>query len=186
MSYIFRALFKLSGWKLVGQIPKEIRKGVISVCPHNSWIDFPVGLGARAAINRKIGFIGKEELFKGPFGFIFKALGGTPAIRTSNNNMVQSYVAAIENSEDMLFALAPEGTRKDVAKLRTGFYFMAHGGKIPIIRIGFDYATKSVFITEPFYTSGNFELDMQKYFVPFFEKMQNPKSWVNNYKKGIF
>lgn len=186
MKSIFAFFFDLSGWKLVGSMPDSVKKGVIAVCPHNSWKDFLVGIGARAKMNRKIGFIGKEELFKGPFGFIFKSLGGTPAVRTSNNNMVGDYVTAIKNADNMLFALAPEGTRKDVSKLRTGFYFMADGGGIPIIRIGFDFATKSVIIAEPFLTNGDFEADMKKYFVPFFSKMKDPKSWVDNYSKGIF
>jgi 1-acyl-sn-glycerol-3-phosphate acyltransferase len=40
--------------------------------PHASWVDFPVGLGARAVIGKKIVYLGKAELFKPPFGWLFK------------------------------------------------------------------------------------------------------------------
>ncbi len=185
---ILRFIFRLFGWQLAGQVPDDLKKAVIAVCPHSTWKDFPLGICARAAINRKIGYLGKAELFKPPFGFIFRLLGGTPVERSNKHNMVDNYAKAIKNADEMLFALAPEGTRKNVDKLRTGFYFMANAGEIPIIPVGFDFSVKKVIIGEPFITSGDFEKDMQKYFVPFFTKIPGAreKKWLINYGKGIF
>ena len=186
MRHVFAFFFKLFGWKVVGEVPQNMKKAVITVCPHNSSKDFFVGLGARAVMNRNIGYIGKAELFKPPFGFIFRWLGGTPVKRSKKNNMVADYVETIKSADELMFALAPEGTRKDVDKIKTGFYHIAHGAGIAIIRIGFDFAKKEVIIAEPFYTSGDFEKDMQVHYVPFFEKIYAPKSWVKNFKEGIF
>lgn len=187
MNTIFRFLFFLFGWKVIGNIPREIKKGVFAVCPHHKWQDFVIGIGVRAAMGLKIGYIGKSQLFKPPFGFFFRWLGGTPAYRTENNNMVDSYVKAVKSSSDMLFALAPEGTRKNVQKLRTGFYFMANGANIPIIMVGFDLPMRTVLIADPFMPSGDFKEDMKKYFVPFFEKIGGfQKDWIANYKNDIF
>jgi 1-acyl-sn-glycerol-3-phosphate acyltransferase len=187
MSFIFKFLFTLFGWKIVGTVPVHLKKGVFAVCPHSTWKDFILGLGVRAKMGMKIGYIGKAELFKPPFGFIFKWLGGTPAYRTTNNNMVESYVNAINAADDMMFALAPEGTRKNVERLRTGFYYMAHGAGIPITMIGFDFKRKEIPISKPFYTTGNFEEDMKQYFIPFFEPIiGQEKKWLNNYKNNIF
>ncbi len=187
MNTVFRIFFRLFGWKLEGRVPSEVKKGVFAVCPHNSWTDFFVGLGARAALRLPIGYLAKEELFKPPFGFIFKWLGGTPTVRSKSTNLVASYVEAVRKSEDKLFALAPEGTRKNVGKLRTGFYFMAHGAGIPIIRIGFDYARKVVKIGDPFMPSGDFKEDMKSYFVPFFDSIGGfKKDWIENYRNNIF
>lgn len=184
---IARFLFTLFGWKLVGEIPKDLKKGVIAVCPHTTWVDFPIGIMARGAIRRKIGFLGKAELFNSPFGFLFRWLGGTPVVRNKNLNMVESYAITIKNTEDMLFGIAPEGTRKNVSKLKTGFYYMALGGEIPIIPVGFDFKTKEVRISEPFMPSGDFEKDMQTYFIPFFKTVHNVrKDWLTNYENGIF
>lgn len=157
------------------------------VAPHNTTQDFFIGLAVRAAVRLKIGFLGKAELFKPPFGFIFRWLGGSPVFRTQKLNMVESHVAAINKADDMLFAIAPEGTRKNVKKLRTGFYYMALGAGIPIIRVGFDLPAKKVIFAEPFNPSGDFKADMQKYFVPFFENIGGMKNdWIENYRKGVF
>ncbi|WP_341227510.1 1-acyl-sn-glycerol-3-phosphate acyltransferase [uncultured Arcticibacterium sp.] len=184
---IARFFFALFRWKLIGTIPIDLKKGVIAVCPHTSWLDFPVGLMARGAMRRKIGYLGKAELFNSPVGFLFKWLGGTPVIRNANMNMVESYAITIKGADDMLFALAPEGTRKNVAKLKTGFYYMAVGGEIPIIPVGFDFKRKEVIISEPFMPTGDFEKDMKKHFVPFFKTIHNvKKDWLTNYENGIF
>lgn len=187
MSLIFKIFFYLFGWKVEQNIPKDLKKAVFAVCPHNTWKDFTLGLGARAALGFKIGYLGKEELFKPPFGWIFRALGGKPVQRFQNTNLVDSQIKAIQSSEDMFFAIAPEGTRKNVSKLRTGFYYMAHGAGIPILRVGFDFPRKKVIIAEPFMPSGDFQKDMQQYFVPFFKTIGGfQKDWITNYEKGIF
>ena len=56
--------------------------------------------------------------------------------------------------------IAPEGTRKKVTELRTGFYFIAHKANVPIIPVAFDYAKKEVKIGLPFYTTGDYNADM--------------------------
>jgi 1-acyl-sn-glycerol-3-phosphate acyltransferase len=184
---ILRFLFKIFGWRLTGTIPPDLKKGVIAVCPHTKWQDFPLGIIARAAMRRKIGYLGKAELFKPPFGFIFRWLGGTPVYRSKSNNMVEAYAESIKKADDMLFGIAPEGTRKNVSKLKTGFYYMAVGGEIPIIPVGFDFKKKEVIIAEPFMPSGDFKKDMQQYFVPFFKTINNTnKDWLKNYENGIF
>ncbi len=187
MNPIFRFFFKLSGWKVTGAVPADLKKAVIAVCPHTKWQDFFVGIGARATMRRKIGYLGKEELFRPPFGFLFRWLGGTPVYRKTSLNMVESYAAAIKGADDMLFSLAPEGTRGNVQKLKTGFYYMAIGGQIPIIPVGFDYEKKEVVINEPFIPSGDFKKDMIEKFIPFFKTISNTKKdWIKNYENGNF
>jgi hypothetical protein len=74
-----------------------------------------------------------------------------------------------------------------VNKLKTGFYYIAVGANIPIIRVGFDLVKKEVIIADPFFPSGDFVADMKTYFLPFFGKMGGfQKNWINNYKNDIF
>jgi hypothetical protein len=64
---------------------------------------------------------------------------------------------------------------------------MAHAANVPIIMSGFDYPRKSVIFAEPFITSGDFEADMKKYFVPFFKSIHGvQKDWLKNYEEGKF
>lgn len=187
MNYIFAFLYKLWGWKIIGELPPGLKKAVIAVCPHQKTRDFLVGVGTRAVIKRKIGYLGKAELFKPPFGFIFRKLGGIPVYRSERLNLVESMIEAINREEDALVSLAPEGTRKNVSKLKSGFYYIAMGAKIPIIMVGFDIPAKQVVIAEPFEPSGDFKADMKKYFLPFYENIGGPKKdWFYNYKQGNF
>ncbi len=187
MKFILRFFFYRLGWKISGQVDPAVRKGIFAVAPHWNNADFFTGLGSRAVLDRKIAFLGKAELFRPPFGFIFRALGGIPVYRSEKRNLVESQVDAVKGVENALIALAPEGTRKNVARLRSGFYYIAHGAGIPIIMVGFDRERKEVKIAEPFYTSGDFKEDMKTRFVPFFEQIGGrKKDWVENYKKGVF
>lgn len=184
---MFRFLFHLFGWKIVGKIDHQVKKCLFVVCPHATWIDFFVGLGARAALRTEIGYLGKEELFKPPFGWIFYALGGKPVKRSQSTNLVQSVAETFNNYDEIKVAMAPEGTRKNVSKLKTGFYYMAFTAKVPLILVGFEYPTKSVVISEPKYLTGDFKADMQNIMVPFYKNIQGfQKDWIKKYEIGQF
>ena len=86
-------LFRLLGWRIINDFPQDIKKYVVIAAPHTSWIDFPIAILARMSSGTMVNFIGKGSLFKGPFGFIFRLLGGTPVDRSKNNNLVDSIVA---------------------------------------------------------------------------------------------
>lgn len=182
-NFLFKFLFKLAGWKLVGQFPKHIKKSILIVAPHAQSVDFPVGIGARAAIGVKMGFLGKKELFEGLFGWMFYWLGGYPVDRSSNNQVVKAVTTLYNSKEELHLVIAPEGTRKDVDKLKMGFYFIAKNSEIPIVMIGFDYAIKGIVISDPFYTTNDSHADL-KQIALFFDKIGGyKKTWVSNYLK---
>jgi 1-acyl-sn-glycerol-3-phosphate acyltransferase len=177
--YIF--FFKLGGWKLVGEIPSTLKKSLIIVAPHAQTFDFPLGLFARASLKTKVSFLGKAELFEGYFGFLFRWLGGKPVDRFSNNGMVESVVNLFKNNDILHIALAPEGTRKPVSKLRTGFYYIALEAKLPIVMVVFDYPNKRVIAREPFYISGNMDEDLRE-IANYYNKFDGvKKEWISNY-----
>lgn len=153
---------KLLGWKIEGDMAPHIKKAVVIVVPHTSWHDFYIGAFTRKILNLQINFIAKKELFKFPFGWYFKWMGGAPIDRKSNQNMVQQAVEIFKSREEFRLAIAPEGTRKKVEKWKSGFYYIALKAEIPIIPVAFDYKTKTVKIDNPFYPSGNFPLDIEK------------------------
>jgi 1-acyl-sn-glycerol-3-phosphate acyltransferase len=116
------------------------KKYVIAVAPHTSWWDFPVGVLARSALHiEHARYLGKSQLFKPPFGWIFRKLGGTPVDRSSSHDMVEQVVKIFNAHDEFVLALAPEGTRQKVQKLRTGFYYIAKGAGVPIVPVGFDF-----------------------------------------------
>ena len=160
--------FRLLGWKLIGKVDDSVKKCVIIVIPHTSNIDFLIGLLVRGIWNIKINFVGKKELFAFPFGWYFRSVGGAPLDRSGGRNNVDATVEVFKQHETFRLALAPEGTRKKVKELRTGFYYIALKANVPIIPVALDYGRKEVRTGKPIYVTGNFEEDM-KVILPHFK-----------------
>ena len=163
MRSLWQLYLKLEGWKAVNEFPNHLKKAVAIIGPHTYWKDFTIGLAARSVLKIKHGkYLGKAELFKGPFGFLFRWLGGTPVDRSSKQGVVEQVVEKFNNAENLVIALSPEGTRKKVDKLRTGFYYIAKKANVPIVMVGLDYSKKELSVSEPFYTSDNEAADFRK------------------------
>jgi len=183
---LFAFIFKLLGWSLDGSFEPQPPKFIIIVAPHTSNWDFPLGIMVRriARINRTK-FLGKSQLFKFPHGFFFRALGGYPVERTKFNNIVDAVVDIFNRKEQFSIALAPEGTRSKVDRIKTGFYHIAKKANVPIILVGFDFTRKKVVIKEPMYTSDNILNDF-KHIIDFFStiKGKNPELGVDKVLLG--
>lgn len=152
--------YKLLGWKIDGDLSPHIKKAVVIVVPHTSWHDFYIGALARKLLNIQINFIAKRELFKWPFAWYFKWMGGAPVDRKSNMNTVQQITALFNSKDEFRLAIAPEGTRKKVSEWRSGFYYIAVEAKVPIICVAFNYKTKIVEISTAFTPTGDYDKDL--------------------------
>ncbi len=163
---MFRAIAKLilslTGWRVANPFPSDVKKHVTIVGPHTSAWDFIIGVLFRSAEQINVKFLGKEELFKGPFGFLFRWLGGYPVDRFNKSNLVDSVVSVFNAKEEFGIALSPEGTRKRVDKLRTGFYYIALKADVPVIMAGIDYERKVAVFSEPLVLTGDIEVDFEK------------------------
>jgi 1-acyl-sn-glycerol-3-phosphate acyltransferase len=154
-------LFKILRWKIEGAFPTDLKKYLIIVAPHTHWNDFTISILIKYAIGLKSHFIGKATLFKPPFGFILRALGGNPVDRTKSTNFVDSIVAMYNDHDEFIISLSPEGTRKKVDEWKTGFYYIAKGAKVPIVCAALDYEHKKMKIRKKvFYLSGDTDADI--------------------------
>ncbi|TBW29100.1 1-acyl-sn-glycerol-3-phosphate acyltransferase [Gramella sp. KN1008] len=152
--------FNVLGWKLKNFFDPAIKKCVVIVAPHTSSYDFFIGLLVRSIIKVHIDFVGKKELFKPPFGWYFRMVGGSPLDRTGNQKKVDAIAELFDNNEIFRLALSPEGTRKKTERWKSGFYFIALKAEAPIIPVVFDFGTKTVTINKAFYPTGNYENDL--------------------------
>ncbi|MEN9696799.1 MAG: hypothetical protein RLZ56_220 [Bacteroidota bacterium] len=165
-------LFTVRGWKIKGNYPYHLRKSILVVAPHTHNLDFFLGLAIRKKLHIEfVHFLGKKELFWGIFGVILRKLGGFPVERGKNANQVDHVVSLYNSKESFHIALSPEGTRKKVSRLKSGFYHIAKNAGIPIVLIGLDVANKTVVVGEPVYTTDNEKADKQK-MVAFFKGMK--------------
>lgn len=154
--------FKIMGWKLIGAFPK-LDQYVVIVVPHTSWVDFFLGLLVRRVVDQEINFIGKKSLFKPPFGWYFRWMGGTPIDRGKTMDTVGATVKIFQGKQRFRLALSPEGTRKKVSEWKTGFYYIAKAAKVPIVMVAFDFGKKQVKISGPQYPTDNKEQDFSTY-----------------------
>ncbi len=145
-----------------GKFPRHIKKCVVIVVPHTSWHDFYMGLLVRRVMGVDIKYVAKKELFKPPFGWYFKWMGGTALDRTPGQNKVEAISKMFHKKAKFRLAIAPEGTRKKVDEWKTGFYYIAKKANVPIIMIAFDYGKKCAKISKPITPSEDRESDFRK------------------------
>ncbi|MES2327963.1 MAG: 1-acyl-sn-glycerol-3-phosphate acyltransferase [Bacteroidota bacterium] len=162
MRLLWSLYLRLTGWTLKGSFPYHLKKCVVIVGPHTSSWDFIIGVAWRSRLRlTHAKFLGKAELFKRPFGFIFRKLGGFPVERSENHNMVDQVVNLFNSHDSFTLVLSPEGTRKKVDRLRTGFYYIAKKAGVPIVMTGLDFEKKQASFSEPFFTSDDEAADLQ-------------------------
>jgi len=156
-----RAFLKISGWKLANS-PPNIPKFVAIAAPHTSNWDFPIFMAAVGQLRLNISFLGKHTLFEGIFGWLFYWLGGIPVKRETGaaSAVVDQVVDASNESERLILGIAPEGTRTQVKKWKTGFYRIALGAGVPIVPSYVDSASKTIGFGEVFSPTGDMQADL--------------------------
>jgi len=151
---------KLTGWKKEGQAPR-FDKYVVIAAPHTSNWDFPISLALLLSFKIKPYWMGKDSMFRRPFGFFFRLLGGIPIDRSRSNNAVEQSIRAFKKKLKIVLVISPEGTRQKTAYWKTGFYHIAHGAGVPIALGFLDYARKAGGFGRVFHTTGDIEADMK-------------------------
>jgi 1-acyl-sn-glycerol-3-phosphate acyltransferase len=133
------------------------------IAPHTSGWDMFMSVAFRSFLKLDhIKYIGKKELFAPPFGFIFQKLGGVPVDRSGSKNFVDQIVNMFNSNESFAIALSPEGTRKKVDRLRTGFYHIAKKANVPMVLLALDFEHKEFRFSDPIYTTANEAEDIKK------------------------
>ena len=172
------------GWQIVGPVPHHVSKAIWAVVPHSTNWDFLIGIGIRPTIHIWIEYLAKSQLFAWYSGWFFRLTGGRPVYRNKTNNLVDAVIDVFNNTDKLHLCITPEGTRGDVAKLKTGFYYIALKANVPLILTGFDWTNRRVLLSEPLYVTGNYEQDMIPFY-EFFSQIPNvKKTWMKNWQES--
>jgi 1-acyl-sn-glycerol-3-phosphate acyltransferase len=165
------AFLKLTGWKVEGSLPPDGQKSVLIAAPHTSNWDLPYTLMVAFVLRLNIYWMGKEQIFRPPFGGFMRWLGGIPVNRQSANNLVAAAVESIKAAEGPLqLVVPPEGTRSKVRYWKSGFYYIAAGAGVPIVLAFMDYERKISGLGPVFYPTGDLQADMlriQAFYAPY-------------------
>lgn len=136
-----RFFLGVTGWAFEGPVP-EVRRYVLIAAPHTSNWDFVLMMAMAFSLNIRLRWFGKASLFASPLGWLYRALGGIPALRSASTNLVEQSVARFALEDDLVLAVPAEGTRGLEATWRSGFYHIARLAEVPIVLGYLDYARK--------------------------------------------
>ena len=161
LSWFSSRLLRLLGWTLVLARPVPM-KCVVVFYPHTSNWDFVIGLLAKWATGIFFRWIGKDSLFKGPFGPLFAHWGGIPVNRREHTGFIGQMRAAFDGSADFRVAIAPEGTRRFTSHWKSGFYHMARAVDVPVGLAFIDYPRHQIGIGAWTGLTGDMASDMAR------------------------
>jgi 1-acyl-sn-glycerol-3-phosphate acyltransferase len=157
-----RIVFRMLGWKVVGEYPHDLKKAVAIEAPHTSMWDFIYGWLGMNSLGIPAKFLIKQELFFFPMGNLLRAMGAIPVDRGQRNNMVDYVARLFLDRDDLIFIITPEGSRKLRTKWKKGFYYIAMKAGVPIMVTFLDYAKKEGGVGMIITPSGDFEKDFEQ------------------------
>jgi len=156
--WLGRTFLRTLGWELEGDRP-NVRRAVVIAYPHTTNWDLPLTIACAYALDVDIRWLGKKAIFKKPYGWLFRRLGGIAVDRTRSTNLVDAVVDAIGPMEDVLVVIPPEGTRGKAGRWKSGFYWIARGAELPIILGFLDFKRRRGGLGEVFEPTGDIHED---------------------------
>lgn len=156
---IFAWWLRIKGWKTAEAIPPSVKKCVVIAAPHTSNWDFVYSLGAAHIMGVRLRYLAKKELFSFPLGWVMRATGGIPVIRSRNTKLVDTIIQLFRTNDVLTLMIPAEGTRKRVEKWKSGFYHVALGAGVPVYLAYLDYEKKIAGFGKEVVMSGDRERD---------------------------
>ena len=156
-----RWYLRLVGWTLVGGLP-SVDKFVFIAAPHTSNWDLVLMIAAAWSMKGQVRWLGKHTLFKAPFGWFIRAVGGLSVDRRKPQGLVAQAVELFAGSEVLHLAVPVEGTRGRRDHWRSGFYHIARGADVPLCTGFLDYSTRRCGLGELIHLTGDVVADMDR------------------------
>ena len=163
---IARLYLFVARWKAVGA-PPDIDKYMMVAAPHTSNWDFPHLLMVAWALDVEVRFIGKHTIFRWPFGYLFRALGGIPVRRDAPGSIIEQIAETYRASDRIALAMSPEGTRGYADAWKSGFYRIAQAADVPVLLAFIDYPSRSGGVGPLIHLTGKQDEDMVR-IAPFY------------------
>lgn len=154
-------LTKVMGWKIGEPIVEEPKCLILGV-PHTSGWDLLVSYLYYTGCGGNSKVMVKSSLYVWPIRKIMDAIGCVPINRKNPARAMSDIIAAYNNNEKFHMAMCPEGTRKPIAKWKTGFHTIATRAGVPVYLGYFDWGTKTVGRGQKFELSDDPKADLEK------------------------
>jgi len=118
-------------------------------------------------------WIGKHTIFKKGFRRLLRKMGGIPVNRSNPAALKNEINNVTEKYKGFIIGISPEGTRKKVEKLKSGFLRIANDTNSKIMMAGIDFSNKTIELGDFFSPSGDVDKDLifiKEYFSNFVGK----------------
>ena len=166
-----RRWLRWKGWEVRGTLPPQARRSVFIAAPHTSNWDLPYTLMAAFVLGLRIHWLGKESLFRWPFGGAMRWLGGIAVDRSRPGGLVGSAAEVLAGDGPALqLVVPPEGTRGRTRHWKTGFWHIARQARVPIVLAYMDYERRTCGLGPLFTPTDDVEADLvqiKRFYAPF-------------------
>lgn len=154
MKWLAYRYMRLRGWTFLGKVP-DVPKMIVIGAPHTTNWDFVAYLAALHHFMFKASYIGKHTLFRWPFGYLFRYLGGIPVDRSKPGGIIGQVTDAFNTADKMALVMAPEGTRRMVPYWKSGFLKIAEAARVPVVLAAVDFGQRELTIGPMMDYAGN-------------------------------
>ena len=153
---------RLAGWRVEGALPAWADRAVVIAAPHTTNWDLPYMLAVSWVLVVRPRWLVKRELFRAPFGWVMRWLGGIPVDRSRRGNLVAEAAAQLRSADRLFLVVPPSGTRSRAPHWKSGFYHIARAARVPIVCAFLDYDRRVGGIGPVFVPSGDLGADMDR------------------------
>ena len=139
--FLYKPFCFLSGWRIEGNWPENVKRSVICFAPHTSFYDGFIGkfLFWGLGIPHRCLMAGKYfNWFTTPF---LKFFGFVP-VGTGQKNAIRDSVGHLKGEEDLNILICPEGHLRAIEDWNKGFLLIAKMAEVPIVLAYMDYPNK--------------------------------------------
>ncbi|MDQ3234887.1 MAG: hypothetical protein M3Q07_24030 [Pseudobdellovibrionaceae bacterium] len=133
LSFVGRGVFALRGWTFDPLPPYWQKKQVIIGFPHTTIMDTVMAFSGFAVVKKKGHVLVRDQDFRWPYAGLLKKLGAIPVDRSQSTGLVKQMAAEFAKRDEFHLSLVPEGTRRGVKNIKTGFWHIAKEAKVPIV-----------------------------------------------------
>jgi len=144
---------------------------VLIAAPHTSNWDLAFLLAFAAIFDIRISWMGKDVLFRPPFGWLMRRTGGIPITRHERGGMVAQAARMLTSADELVLVVPAEGTRRHVSHWKSGFYHIARAANVPIVLGYLDYARRRGGFGPSIEATGDVRADMEKIRVFYADKV---------------
>ena len=155
-----QAYWRVSRWSPDPTPPPPGGGGILIGAPHTSNWDFVIMLALAWHWDINVRWLGKDSLFKRPFGPIMRTLGGIPVHRENPAGLVDHIVDRVRQNGPTYLVITPEGSRSPVPYWKSGFYRIAREAGMPVTLGYVDRTTMTAGLGPTLELTGDVRADM--------------------------